>query len=114
MFNSIFCVASLLYGVAAYTDEATRDKIQSLPGAEDLDITFNQFSGYLDIPESKHMHYWYDMMAIKHIHLSQLICRFVESMNNPTEDPIAFWTNGNGNCPARTTNNFALHRWAGV
>lgn len=55
-----FC---LMPAVFAYTPEALADQITNLPGAENLKITFNQFSGYLDIPgvnagDKKHMHYW--------------------------------------------------------
>ena len=63
-----------------YTPEALADEVTSLPGAEKLSINFRQFSGYLDITETKHMHYW-----------------FVESSGNPEKDPVAFWTNG-GKC----------------
>ena len=34
---------------AAYTPEALADQVTNLPGAEGLDITFNQFSGYLTV-----------------------------------------------------------------
>ena len=55
-------VASVLAQVYAYTPEALADQITNLPGAENLDVTFNQFSGYLNIPggsgNSKFMHYW--------------------------------------------------------
>ena len=33
---------------SAYTDRALQDQITHLPGAEALEITFNQFSGYID------------------------------------------------------------------
>lgn len=58
----VVSVALLSQSVSAYTDAALADKITHLPGAEKLDITFNQFSGYLAVPgnsgNSKNMHYW--------------------------------------------------------
>jgi carboxypeptidase C (cathepsin A) len=79
---SLLLLGSLLCSASAYTNEALADQITNLPGAEKLSLTFNQFSGYLDIPgtsggNTKHIHYW-----------------FVESMNNPASDPVGFWTNG--------------------
>lgn len=58
-----------------YTPGALADQITNLPGAEGLDVPFKQFSGYLDVGDTKHLHYW-----------------FVESQNDPQTDPIAFWT----------------------
>ena len=62
--SAVILVASALLahcGVA-YTPAALADQITNLPGAEKLDIKFNQFSGYLNIPgndgNSKFMHYW--------------------------------------------------------
>ena len=63
--------------VADYTPEALADEVKNLPGAENLDFSFRQFSGYLSVSETKHLHYW-----------------FVESTRDPTKDPVAFWTNG--------------------
>lgn len=67
-----------------YSPDALNDKIELLPGAENLDFAFNQFSGYLPVKgtgtqdeKTKNLHYW-----------------FVESMASPSTDPIAFWTNG--------------------
>lgn len=83
----ILCMHALFCVIFAYTDKALEDRITNLPGAELLDINFNQFSGYLSIPglsnssDSKHMHYW-----------------FTESQNDPANDPISFWTNGGPGC----------------
>lgn len=62
--SALFLVACALLANSgvAYTPEALADQITNLPGAEKLDIKFNQFSGYLNIPgnngNSKYMHYW--------------------------------------------------------
>ena len=76
---TVFC--STLALVSGYTDEALADQVVNLPGAEKLDIPFNQFSGYLTVDGSKQMHYW-----------------FVESMEDPANAPVAFWTNGGPGC----------------
>jgi hypothetical protein len=77
----------------AYTERALQDKIVNLPGAEGLDITFNQFSGYIEgmlfktrkiflmlvfiakftppVGNTKMLHYW-----------------FVESLRSPESDPL--------------------------
>jgi len=78
-------VGSFIFSQAlAYTPEALADQITNLPGLTDP-ISFNQFSGYLQIPgkksSSKYIHYW-----------------LVESENKPATDPLAFWTNGGPGC----------------
>jgi hypothetical protein len=62
MLAAVLAVASIVQAVA-YTPEALADKIVHLPGAENLNVKFNQFSGYLSIPgtsgeNTKQMHYW--------------------------------------------------------
>lgn len=82
MFSKILTtLCSGLAVASAYTNDALADQVVNLPGAENLDIPFNQFSGYLTVDGSKQMHYW-----------------FVESMEDPANAPIAFWTNGGPGC----------------
>jgi carboxypeptidase C (cathepsin A) len=66
---------------ADYTPEALADEVKNLPGAENLQLNFRQFSGYLPVTATKNLHYW-----------------FVESQSAPATDPIAFWTNGGPGC----------------
>lgn len=77
MILTVALLASKLLSTYGYTQEALADQVTNLPGAENLDFSFNQFSGYLTVDSTKQMHYW-----------------FVESMNDPANDPLAFWTNG--------------------
>lgn len=80
MIKALF-LSALAYTASAYTPEALEDQVTNLPGAENLDIEFNQFSGYLTVDGTKQMHYW-----------------FVESMEDPANAPVAFWTNGGPGC----------------
>ena len=63
------------------TDQAKEDQGLTLPASENLDMDNYGFSGYIDVngsaPGSKHMHYW-----------------FIESNNDPANDPVVLWTNG--------------------
>ncbi|KAJ1441770.1 hypothetical protein B484DRAFT_415048, partial [Ochromonadaceae sp. CCMP2298] len=68
------CVTASTY--TEYTTEALADQVTDLPGAENLKIPFNQFSGYLKVNGTKNLHYW-----------------LVESARDPANDPVAFWTN---------------------
>lgn len=56
------------------------DLITDLPGLG-YNLTFNHYSGYLTGDKGKQLHYW-----------------FVESLNNPAEDPVILWMNGGPGC----------------
>ncbi|XP_015257961.1 PREDICTED: lysosomal protective protein-like [Cyprinodon variegatus] len=56
------------------------DEITFLPGLQ-KQPSFKQYSGYLNLPDGKHLHYW-----------------FVESQNKPSSDPVVLWLNGGPGC----------------
>nr|CDJ84066.1 Peptidase S10 domain containing protein [Haemonchus contortus] len=64
------------------TDKALADMITDLPGLT-FNVTFRQFSGYLTstVYPSNHLFYW-----------------FMESQNDPVNDPVVLWLNGGPGC----------------
>eukprot|EP01032_Pedospumella_encystans_P009102 gene9102-10747_t len=65
---------------SGYTVGALADQVTTLPGALGP-LKSKQFSGYLDISETKALHYMY-----------------FESEGNPATDSVIFWTNGGPGC----------------
>jgi len=49
MFTTLVATTFLSQSVSAYTEQALADQVTDLPGAESLDVNFNQFSGYLPV-----------------------------------------------------------------
>uniref|UniRef100_T1KQA4 Carboxypeptidase n=1 Tax=Tetranychus urticae TaxID=32264 RepID=T1KQA4_TETUR len=75
LFNFIF-TACLLFSSEAYEP----DRVSSLPGLSGQ-LKFGTFSGYLDATPGTHLHYI-----------------FVESENDPANDPLLLWLNGGPGC----------------
>lgn len=63
-----------LHNSVVRTAQGEADRISDLPGLN-FDLKFEQFSGYLDVSESRHVFYW-----------------FIESQSEPTKDPVVLWT----------------------
>jgi len=70
---------------AEYTQAALDDEIMDLPGLN-YTLKYRHFSGYIDIPGIK-------PNATKHVHY-----HFIESEDDPTKDPVVWWTNGGPGC----------------
>lgn len=77
--NVIVCFTLIVSICGGYTDKALSDQIISLPRSTPL--LSNQFSGFLDITDSKNLHYMY-----------------FESERSPETDSVVFWTNGGPGC----------------
>ncbi|XP_054158455.1 lysosomal protective protein-like [Oppia nitens] len=67
----VICVTYLIA-----VDTNNEDEITALPGLKDK-LNFKQYSGYLNIPDGKHLFYW-----------------FVECETNPADAPVVLWLQG--------------------
>ena len=81
-------LVSLLLGAQGrrtdYPSEILGSQIKSLPGLDKNTFDkYTMFSGYIDVypKNNRSLFYW-----------------FVESLNDPTNDPVALWTNGGPGC----------------
>jgi hypothetical protein len=73
---SLTTIAICLHICKLYAYYLPDELVDGFPGQE-KPANFRQFSGFLDISPSRHIHYVY-----------------FESQKNPATDPIVFWTNG--------------------
>jgi cathepsin A (carboxypeptidase C) len=72
-----FSIACLM--AAAAVAAPTGDLVKNLPDVADFESP--TYSGYLDVSETKHLHYM-----------------FTESLESPSTDPIVIWFNGGPGC----------------
>uniref|UniRef100_A0A3P9A556 Carboxypeptidase n=1 Tax=Esox lucius TaxID=8010 RepID=A0A3P9A556_ESOLU len=76
----IHVVFSLFLGILGSLGARESDEIKFLPGVP-KQPNFKQYSGYFDVAENKHLHYW-----------------FVESQKDPSGSPVVLWLNGGPGC----------------
>lgn len=81
----VVLLACTAVATAEYTEAALADEITELPGLN-YAVKFRHFSGYIDIEGIK-------PNATKHVHY-----HFIESEQDPTKDPVVWWTNGGPGC----------------
>ncbi|XP_064599053.1 lysosomal protective protein-like [Liolophura sinensis] len=78
MLGSVFLCVWLCLGVSLA--DVPADEVKALPGLM-KQPSFRHFSGYLQASGTRHLHYW-----------------FVESSQNPSNDPVVLWLNGGPGC----------------
>ncbi|TMS32976.1 hypothetical protein L596_000761 [Steinernema carpocapsae] len=64
----------------ALLSSAHKAEIKELPGV-DFELNFRHYSGFFKVSSNHFLHYW-----------------FVESQNDPANDPVIFWFNGGPGC----------------
>ncbi|KAL5980459.1 Serine carboxypeptidase II-2 [Asimina triloba] len=64
---------------ANVNDEAEKDRVSELPGANSLNVTFAHYSGYIAVNEepARNLFYW-----------------FFEAVEDPSSKPLVLWLNG--------------------
>ena len=85
------CLVLLSFTCEVFSDDdhekkRLADKIESLPGVN-FPISFDQYAGYFTF-SNRHGFHWGNIAKRK------IFYWFVESIHNPAEDPVVFWTNG--------------------
>lgn len=73
---SLFLITVVLISIANGQGRYAPDKITNLPGL-DFKTNYDQYSGYLNISNGRHLHYW-----------------LTESQSDPDNDPLVVWMNG--------------------
>uniref|UniRef100_A0A667YHR5 Carboxypeptidase n=1 Tax=Myripristis murdjan TaxID=586833 RepID=A0A667YHR5_9TELE len=76
---SLWLLAVLL-GMLGSEAARDQDEVKFLPGLQ-KQPSFRQFSGYLNVADGKHLHYW-----------------LVQSQGDPASDPVVLWLNGGPGC----------------
>ncbi|KAK0407393.1 hypothetical protein QR680_019175 [Steinernema hermaphroditum] len=76
----LLALVALLSLAAANTPQGDADLVKNLPGLT-FHPNFKQYSGYFNLTSQNRFHYW-----------------FIESQNDPINDPVVLWLNGGPGC----------------
>ncbi|XP_045806861.1 serine carboxypeptidase-like 45 isoform X1 [Trifolium pratense] len=69
--------------VFSFSSHSHADRIVTLPGQPNINIAFQQFSGYVTVDNKKHKSLFY---------------YFAESETDPSSKPLVLWLNGGPGC----------------